>query len=414
MSKVIVIGGGIIGLTSAWYLHKSGHEVTIIDKSDLSDNCSYGNAGMIVPSHFVPLAAPGMIEKGIRWMFNSKSPFYVRPSLNTDLISWGLKFMANARAEKVEKAAIPLRDISLFSKALFQNLEQELGDFGLQDNGILMMYKTAKTEEEELHLAEKAKALGLVAEHLSAEQCNQLQPSLQIDIKGAVHYKCDAHLSPFVLMALLIDKLESVGVKILRNRAITKIKTEAGRIKAVCADNESFNADHYLLAGGSWSPGLASMAGLKIPLMPGKGYSFMLPEPQKRMHIPALLCEAKVAVTPMNGSIRLGGTMEIDKINSRINMNRVRGIVDSAKAYFPNLNPEMPDEKSVWYGFRPCSPDGLPYLGRTRSFNNLLIATGHGMMGLSLGPATGKLVSEIINEEKISVDLSLFSPDRFS
>jgi D-amino-acid dehydrogenase len=155
------------------------------------------------------------------------------------------------------------------------------------------------------------------------------------------------------------------------------------------------------------------MAGLKISLMPGKGYSFMLPEPQNRIHIPALLCEAKVAVTPMNGSVRLGGTMEIGRINGKINMNRFRGIVESTQQYFPELKPSLPDESSIWFGFRPCSPDGLPYIGRPASLGNLVIATGHGMMGLSLGPATGKLVSEIISQDKPSVDIKLYSPNRF-
>src|SRR6201992_2272514 len=139
MSKAIIIGGGVIGLFSAYYLHKSGWEVEIVDQGDLSDNCSYGNAGMIVPSHFVPLAAPGMIEQGIRWMFDSKSPFYVRPSLNMDLVSWGLKFMKSASRENVEKAAIPLRDLSLLSKSLYASLRNEKDfDFGLENTGILM------------------------------------------------------------------------------------------------------------------------------------------------------------------------------------------------------------------------------------------------------------------------------------
>jgi len=413
MAKAIIIGGGIIGLTSAFYLKKTGWNVTIIDKGDLSDNCSYGNAGMIVPSHFVPLAAPGMIEQGIRWMFNSKSPFYVRPSLNTSLLSWGLKFVKSASKQHVEKTARPLTDISLFSKALFKELELELDNFGLQENGILMLYKTAKVEEEEMHLAEKAKRLGLDVEVLSADACSKLQPKLDIDIKGAVHYKCDAHLYPYKLMPLLIRYLEESGVKILRNKEVDKIRTSGSKITSVCSGNEEFTADEYILAGGSWSPGIAKLAGLKMPLMPGKGYSFMIEEPQKRMHIPAILCEARVAVTPMNGSIRLGGTMEIDKINNKINMARVKGIVESTSKYFPQLKPAMPAIESVWYGFRPCSPDGIPYIGRVNSYQNLVVATGHGMMGISLGPGTGKLISEILNHQKPSLETDIYSPSRY-
>jgi D-amino-acid dehydrogenase len=150
-----------------------------------------------------------------------------------------------------------------------------------------------------------------------------------------------------------------------------------------------------------------------MPLMPGKGYSFMIEEPQRRMHIPAILCEARVAVTPMNGSIRLGGTMEIDKINSKINMNRVKGIVESTSKYFPELKPAMPEVESVWYGFRPCSPDGIPYIGRVNSYQNLVVATGHGMMGISLGPGTGKLISEILNHQKTSLETDIYSPSRY-
>ncbi len=413
MAKAIIIGGGIIGLTSAFYLKKTGWNVTIIDKGDLSDNCSYGNAGMIVPSHFVPLAAPGMIEQGIRWMFNSKSPFYVRPSLNTSLLSWGLKFIKSASKQHVEKTARPLRDISLFSKSLFKELELELDNFGLQENGILMLYKTAKVEEEEIHLAEKAESLGLEVETLSADACSKLQPKLDIDIKGAVYYKCDAHLYPYKLMPLLIRYLEESGVKILRNKEVDKIRTSGSKITSVCSGNEEFTADEYILAGGSWSPEIAKLAGLKMPLMPGKGYSFMIEEPQKRMHIPAILCEARVAVTPMNGSIRLGGTMEIDKINNKINMARVKGIVESTSKYFPQLKPAMPEVESVWYGFRPCSPDGIPYIGRVNSYQNLVVATGHGMMGISLGPGTGKLISEILNHQKTSLETDIYSPTRY-
>ncbi len=414
MASVIIIGGGIVGLSSAWFLQKSGYQVSVIDKTDFSDNCSYGNAGMIVPSHFVPMAAPGMIEKGIRWMFSSKSPFYVKPSLNPELVSWGLKFMKSAKADKVERAAIPLRDLSLFSKALFKELEQELGGFGLTNNGILMMYKTAKVEEEELHLAEKARALGLEVDLLTAAECTQLQPSLPLNIKGAVHYKCDAHLYPYVLMQKLLAKLKEAGVKFLANKAIDGVKLEGGRIKSIQAGQEQFTADYYLLTTGSWTPALAAKFGLKIPLMPGKGYSFMLPRDNNNLHIPALLCEAKVAVTPMENAIRLGGTMEIDKINNRINMNRVKGIVEAVKTYLPDITPQLPPESSVWHGFRPCSPDGLPYIGRTKNMDNLIVATGHGMMGLSLGPATGKLVAEVLGNSKPSIDLSLYAPDRFA
>ncbi|WP_029282530.1 FAD-binding oxidoreductase [Pedobacter sp. R20-19] len=413
MSKVLIIGGGIVGLTSAYYLQKKGFEVTVLDKGDLSDNCSFGNAGMIVPSHFIPLAAPGMLSKGIRWMFNSKSPFYVRPSLNPSLIGWGLKFMKHATEKHVTQSAEPLRDLSLLSKKLYEDLSKEPGfNFELTNNGILAFYKTEQAREEEAHLADKAKALGLDMAVLSAAECKALQPNLNLDVLGAVHYRCDAHLYPGKLMNALLTYLRSNGVSLVSGKEVDKIESTGNKITKVFTGDQTWVADQYVIATGSWSPAVAKMADLNISLMPGKGYSFMEPEPQNRLTIPALLCEARVAITPMNGSIRYGGTMELDKINTRVNMQRVKGIVESVPKYFPDLHPVLPNEKDIWYGFRPSSPDGLPYIGRSDQRKNLIIATGHGMMGLSLGPATGLLVSQIIAEEKLEMAVESFAANR--
>ncbi len=413
MSKVLVVGGGIIGLSSAYYLQQAGHEVTVVEKGSLEDNCSFGNAGMIVPSHFVPLAAPGMVEQGIRWMFDSKSPFYVRPSLDMALVSWGLKFLKKANRKHVDASAEPLRDLSLFSTILYQELAKQEGfDFGLHNNGILMLYKTPKVGEEELHMAEKAKGLGLDVVALTAAESQALQPDIRLDIAGAVHYRCDGHITPNALMRQMVKHLESKGVKIMYNSTVDKIETKGGKITHVFAGEWGLKADTVVIAGGAWSPRIVELAGLNMPLMPGKGYSFMVDEPQQRMHIPALLMEARVSVTPMGDQIRFGGTMEIGPMNDKVNMRRVEGIVESIPRYFPDIKPAVPAQSKVWYGFRPCSPDGLPYIGRSGKISNLVIAGGHGMMGLSLGPATGKLVAQIVSEVQPSISVEAFAPDR--
>jgi D-amino-acid dehydrogenase len=414
MSKAIIIGGGVIGLFSAYYLHKSGWEVDILDQGDLSDNCSYGNAGMITPSHFVPLASPGMMEQGIRWMFNSKSPFYIKPSLNAELIGWGLKFLKSATKKHVDRSAGGLRDIAMFSRALYHEFEKDSQiKFGLEDKGILMLFKSPKVEEEELHMVEKATNLGLDAQYLTAAECRKLQPDVELDILGAVHYHCDSHLYPNQLMKGLITYLEAEGVHIHRHTEVLKIMHDNDKITSVNTHNKEFIGDAYLIAGGSWSPAIAKMVGLKVPLMPGKGYSFMVNNPVKKMTIPSILCEARVAVTPMNGSIRFGGTMEVGRINQQINMNRVKGIVESVPKYFPEFKLAVPDQKDVWFGFRPVSPDGLPYIGLSSKYKNLGIATGHAMIGLALGPATGKLIADTFNGEKLGVDLGIFAPGRY-
>src|SRR6185312_675467 len=227
-------------------------------------------------------------------------------------------------------------------------------------------------------------------------------------------YHCDSHLYPNQLMRVLVKYLEDEGIKMHRNTRITKINHDAGKIHSIGNDTQEFKGDAYVMATGAWSPAVAKLTGLHVPLMPGKGYSFMVPQDsEKRMTIPSILVEAKVAVTPMNGSIRYGGTMEVGKINDKINMNRVRGIVESVPKYFPDFKPEVPAEKDIWFGFRPVSPDGMPYIGLSKKYSNLAVATGHAMIGLSLGPATGKLICEMLDGVTNSVDIKPYAIERF-
>lgn len=413
--NILIIGGGIAGLCSAYYLLKRGWKVTLLDAGDLTDNCSYGNAGMIVPSHFTPLAAPGIVAQGIKWMFNSKSPFYVKPSLNMHLLSWGLKFIRHANAGHVQRSAPAIRDLNLLSSTLYDDLAAERGfDFEWQHKGILMLYKKEQTAEEEMHLAMQARELGLDAVVLDKEQVQALEPQVRLDVLGGVHYRCDAHLYPQALMGQLIRYIKEQGAQVHTHTPVTGFEVKGGEIRAVIAGNQKFETNKVVMTGGAWLPELAQKAGLKIPLMPGKGYSFMYTPHAQTLQHPALLLEARVAVTPMNGQIRFGGTMELAAINNKVNSNRVQGIVDAIPQYYTDLQVKMPEKKEIWFGFRPCSPDGLPYLGSSKKISNLLIAGGCGMMGLSLGPAVGKVVSELAEETHPSARIDLFKPDRFN
>ena len=413
--KAIVIGGGIIGLCSAYYLKKSGWDVTVLDHSDVNTSCSYGNLGMIVPSHFVPLASPGIVAKGFRWMLNSKSPFYVRPSLNRELFSWGWKFIKNANAQNVEKAAAPLLHFNLYSKHLYEELNRQPGfSFAMEQKGILMYYKTKAVAAEEIHVANKAQQMGVDAVALDKAAVQQLEPETELDILGAVHYRCDAHLYPNKLVPQLLSYLKTSGADIQSNLPVTNMIVDKGTITKVVAREKEYEADVIVLAGGAWLQQLARMVQLSIPIMHGKGYSFTHDHPQKKLNIPAILCEARVAITPMNGHMRYGGTMEIGAPDNKINLKRVERIAQSISTYFPGIKLDVPEEKDIWYGFRPCSPDGLPYIGRSSKLKNLLIAGGHSMMGLSMGPATGKVIADVANDKKTEADISLFNPERYS
>jgi D-amino-acid dehydrogenase len=412
--KIGILGGGIIGLSSAYYLNREGHNVTIIDQSDLSDGCSHGNAGMIVPSHFVPLAAPGMISKGLRWMFDSTSPFYVKPRFDKELIKWGYHFYRSATKEHVQKSAPALKEISLLSKSLYREWKQQLPfDFGYDERGLLMLYQTKETEHEEAETAKMARKYGIEAYILSSSEVQKLEPYVKVNSRGAVYFPGDAHLIPQKLVSHLINYLKDKGVQFQSATTILDFITENQKIKIIKTDKGEFAFDQVVLALGSWSGKISQQLNLNLPMQAGKGYSFLLDDVAKNVRIPSIFLEARVAVTPMANSLRFGGTMEISGVNHSINMQRVKGIVDSIPKYYPDMKISMPLKEKVWHGLRPCSPDGLPYIGRSDRFENLIIATGHSMMGLSLGPATGLLVAEIIDHKKSSMDIELFRPFRF-
>lgn len=415
MKNIAIVGGGIIGLSTAYYLVKSGHRVTIFDDGNLKDSCSVGNAGMIVPSHIVPLAAPGMIAKGIRWMFNSKSPFYVRPRLNGDLLRWGLKFYAHANAEHVQRSIPWLKEISVLSKTLYRQLAAERDfDFGYEERGLLMLYQTRETEKEEIEAAGLANKNGIEAQTLSPAEVQRLEPDVKVKAKGAIYFPGDAHLIPQQLMTSLIQQTQKQGVKILSGAHVEDFVVDNGKVSSVQIKREQQPFDEFIIATGAWSGLLCSKLGLDLPMQSGKGYSFTLNDVVKNIRIPSLLLEGRVAVTPMGSSLRFGGTMEIVGTDRSVNMNRVKGIVETIPKYYPEMSVDVPDPKAVWNGLRPCSPDGLPYIGRSRKYKNLIIATGHSMMGVSLGPATGKLVTELVNETQTSMDISKFDPGRFA
>jgi len=414
--KVVVIGGGIVGLSSAYYLQQSGHEVTVIDKTDMSSNCSYGNAGYVCPSHFVPLATPGIVKQGLKWMWNSRSPFYVQPRLSWSLIDWGMKFMKVATPEHVERSAIPLRDIAIISKKMYEEwtaLPQFR--FAYERKGLLEIFQTDTGGDHAKHMLEKAHELGLTdTVLLSKEQLDALEPQTRILAKGAVHFQCDAHLYPNKLMQQLLADLRQKGVQLLGNEEVTGFENSEGRITKVKTAKAVYDADAIVLSSGSWSRELAAKMDLKIPLVAGRGYSVTLEDSPYKLNHPAVLIEGRVALTPMDGNkIRFGGTMEITSTDTPPRMSRVKGVLEAVERFFPDFTIPMPTMDKVWYGFRPCSADGLPYLGRTAKWKNVVVATGHAMVGLSLGAGTGKIVSEILNEEKLSMDIAPFNPDRF-
>jgi D-amino-acid dehydrogenase len=416
LKHILVIGAGVIGLSTAYYAARRGHRVTVLDRqAEERDGCSFGNAGMIVPSHFVPLAAPGMVALGLKWMWNPESPFYIQPRWSWDLLSWGYKFWRAATPAHVARAAPLLRDLHLASRACFEELARWPGNnFGLVQRGLLLLCKTQHTLDEEAKTAEQARALGIPADVLDARQTAALDPHVHMDIAGAIYFPKDCHLTPNRFMAGLKQQLDDMGATFLWNAEVTHCVTRGARVQSVTTSGGEHGADEFVLCGGAWSPAIARDLRLHLPMQAGKGYSLTLPQPRQLPSICSIFTEARLAVTPMGRALRFGGTMELAGLNEAINPVRVQGIIKSVPRYFPDFTAQDFDGIQPWRGLRPCSPDGLPYVGRTARYANLAVATGHAMMGLSLGPITGKLMAEILSGEKPSIQLDALHPDRYS
>ncbi len=414
--RVVIIGGGVIGLSTAYYAAERGHNVVVIDRgAQTFPGCSYGNAGMITPSHFVPLATRGNVRAGLRWMFDAESPFHLRPRLDSGLIGWSWKFYRAANDEQVERASPLLLDLNLRSRKLFTELAKEWGDdFGLTERGLLIVCATEHGLEEERHATEFAHRLGLAAEVLTAERIAKMEPEMTMSITGGAYYPDDAIFAPARFMGRLISKVKERGVELRWNNELTGFERSNGKVTAARTTKGAIEGDEFVVATGSWSPAIVRDLHLKLPMQPGKGYSLTVGHPKQRPTRGMILAEGRVAVTPIGETVRFGGTMEIAGLDESIRDARVRGIVKSVCRYFPAFTPDDFRGIEPWAGLRPCSPDGLPYIGRFARFSNLSAATGHAMMGMSLGPITGKVMAGILSGERPSIDLQMLSPDRYT
>ncbi|HTS21003.1 MAG TPA: FAD-dependent oxidoreductase [Casimicrobiaceae bacterium] len=415
--RVLVVGGGIVGLSVAYACAVKGHQVIVVERgaSERDDGCSFANAGMIVPSHFIPLASPGVVRQGLRWMWNPESPFHVRPRLSGDLLDWAWKLARAATPQQVQRSAPVLRDLHLASRACYEAWAAQWDDaFELVTKGLLAICATEHGLEEETRVAGLAQRLGMPAEVLTRAEVAAREPGIRMNVAGGIFYPLDGHLTPARLMAALRNETRRLGVELRHRTEVRGWRARGDRVDAVETAAGAIGADEFVLCGGIWSTELGRELGVRLPMEAGKGYSLTLDAPPVLPVSCALLTEARVAVTPMGRRLRVGGTMEIAGVDESINPARIRGIVKSVGAYYPALTAEQLASASIRTGLRPCSPDGLPYVGRFARFANLSAATGHAMMGVSLAPITGKLIAEVLSGERPSCAIDALSPDRYA
>lgn len=410
---VLVLGGGVAGVCTARELLRRGRRVVILDRGRICSGSSYGNAGLIVPSHSVPIAEPGVMAKGIKWLFNPESPFYIKWRSDRQLLSWLWHFRRACTHERVERAMPLMRDLHLESLRLFGALAEEV-DFEFGARGRLLVCREERGLAAVGHEAELMRGLGLEVDMLTAaELAEKVGNAVEFSSVGAAYYRQDAHVQPQHFVRQLAAQCAELGARVMEECEVLSIEGGGGRVSCVRTTRGDWRAEEVVLAGGAWSPQLLGGLSMQLPVQPAKGYSIMAERPERCPDIPFMLTEAKIAVTPLRGEVRFAGTLELAGLDLSINQRRVDAMRRAVAAYVPAWSPEALRVREIWRGLRPCSPDGLPFLGRSAQWANLVVATGHGMCGLSLGPVTGQIAGQLVCGEEPRFDLALCRVERF-
>jgi D-amino-acid dehydrogenase len=412
-TDILIIGGGPIGLSAAYYLLKSGRSVTLLDQATIGTGNAAGNAGQIVSSHIIPLAAPGVISTVLKWMLDPQnSPFGLKISLNPTYLRWLIQFAAACSETNIARAIPPLKELGLLSAHNFSTLIAAEGfDCSYRKTGLIALYKTPRAFDYGQREAEILLQYGLPAEVLNMTAVHESEPAVLPEVIGGVHFTADASLNPGEFLRLLAQRVHEMGADLHPNTLVTHLESTGEKITCVVTLHDEFEPAQVVLAAGVWSPLVARNLRLNIPVQSARGYSLTMKAPQTMPRQALLLDERKVAITPMGEKLRFTGRLEIGEMGRTSNPRWINAIERAAREYI-HLDEKL-DIQETWAGLRPTTPDGLPIIGFSPRYKNLLLATGHAMVGLSLGPGTGQIVAELANGAKPSFDLRPLSLERF-
>lgn len=414
MPSAIVIGGGGIGVASAYFLNRSGWDVTLVDEGEIGRGCSYGNSCLIVPSHSDPIPGPGVIGQALRWMTKPDSPFYVRPRVAPSLLNFFWRFRRYCNARAAEQGYRALLGLSRGSLELYEELVRN-GDaeFFFERRGVIEVFTTEDGLEHGRHAQQVQASAGFDAEMLSRDEALELEPALSPKIRGALFTKGEAHGFSYGYVRSLAGTAERHGARVLTGRGVSRILVENGHVLGVVMESpeEELRADQVVLAAGSWSRQLAKSIEVEFPLQPAKGYSCTIDTYDGAPAIPILNKERKVIVTPLDSRLRFGGTLELTGFDHTIDEGRYAAVIRGGREVLASPPPMQNEEP--WSGLRPVTPDGLPIIDRSTTPDGLIVATGHAMLGFTQSPMTGKLVAELANDESPSLPLEPFRLNRF-
>ncbi|MEZ5099266.1 MAG: FAD-dependent oxidoreductase [Thermoleophilia bacterium] len=407
---VVVVGGGAVGASCALALVRRGARVTLVERGgSLAWACSAGSAGLVCPSHATPLASPAALRLGLKYLFKPDGPLRLSP--RPALVPWIARFVAASTPDRAERGTHVLRELSLLGLAGHVALADEGLDTTLVRAGALAVYATEEALAGGRVEAAEARAAGVEAEELTAAEAAGLAPMLGPRVAGAVHWPGDAHCDGEAYTLAVGQAAVGRGASLRTRVEVLGLIVRDGRVRGVETTEGPIRADEVVLANGAWSPRLARQAGVVLPVEGGKGYHVEVELPGEPPPLPLWAVEARVIATPLAGRLRLAGTLELAGLDESIDARRVDAVVRAGGRLLPGLRGQP--VRRVWRGLRPCSPDGLPVIGRPPGVDGLVLATGHGMMGLTLAPITGTLVAELVADDPPSVDLAPLAPARF-
>lgn len=409
----LVLGAGIIGVSLALELQKSGRKVLIIDKGEAGFGCSYGNAGWLTPCFSMPLPQPGMFLKSIGWLLKPESPLYIKPEPSWLLLKWMMHFLSSMNEKKMRESVAVLTEISKYSLNYYAQLAERhpATTLGFDRKGLIMASATSKglqAAELEMNLMLEH---GVPGKRLSKEETLALEPALKPVIAGSVYFPTEAHIEPLAAVKSLVAEFEAAGGVIKSKTEVFNFEFNQNKISKVITTKGVFSADLVVLAMGTWSRQLEKTLGVSVPVLGGKGYSLITNSFSIKPQHPIMIVERKVAITPRSHSVRMAGTLELVAGDDSITPRRVNAIIKGAHKY---LHVEaQPEISEVWRGLRPCTPDGVPMIGFSKKWDNLFYSLGHQMLGLQSAPGSARLSMDIIEKRSTITDAHPFRPERF-
>lgn len=413
--QAVVIGGGAIGVCSAYFLSLAGWDVTLVDRGEIGHGCSYGNACLIVPSHSHPLPGPGVVGRALRWMVRRDSPFYIRPRLDRDLLRWAWQFRRYCTPEASHRGFDALLALSRASLALYEDLARTPDlEFFFRRAGLLHVYVTDEGTAGARGEQEALEAAGFQTTLFDAREVREFQPVLGDGVRGGLFIAGEAHTESLGFVRAMAAACRRRGARLLEHATVRRIRVGRRRVEAVDVESrsgrEAIAADVVVIAAGSWTPAIAAPLGVQIPLQPAKGYSCTIDAFEEMPTVPILIQERRVIITPLDGRVRFGGTLELAGFDPTIDSVRYQAVVRAAREVLRQPPPMQHEEP--WCGFRPVAPDGLPIIDRVGA-DGLIVATGHAMLGITQAPITGKLVADLAEGRTPSVPLAPWRLDRF-